>query len=199
MVLDASVPQYCPMTSTLMIALAALAVQSVPPPPPSPAYRDPPVRPFEPTGPLVTGAEAEARPSLHHPPEVSVTVDAYRGHYESPPTAAERAYERGVVQAEINMDSRMGPLDGHWRVVDQDGATLFTLVLVDEGGGLAVEGAWRDADGRMGVAASTPRGDGQTALVLDGRCEMVLARTDAGFTGILTREGREQPVRLARV
>lgn len=187
------------MTSTLLIALAALAVQTVPPPAPSPTYRDPPVRPFEPTGPLVTGAEAEARPPLLHPPETAVSVDDYRGHYESPPGAVERAYDRGLVQAETVMDSRMGPLDGRWRVLDQDGATLFTLVLFDEGGGIAVEGAWRDMEGRMGVAASIPRDDGRTALVLDGRCELVLARTEAGFTGALIREGREQPVRLARV
>lgn len=187
------------MSSTLLIALAALAVQTVPPPAPSPAYRDPPVRPFEPTGPLITGAEAEVRPPLLHPPEAAVTVDTYRGHYESPPSATERAYERGVRQAETTMDSRMGPLDGQWRVLDQDGTVLFTLVLVDEGSGVAVEGAWRDTEGRMGVAASTPREDGRTALVLDGRCELVLARTEAGFTGSLICEGREQPIRLARV
>lgn len=184
------------MSSTLLIALAALAVQTVPPPVPSPAYSDPPVRPFEPTGPLVTGAGA--RPPLLHPPEAAVTVDAYSGHYESPPSATERAYERGVRQAETAMDSRMGPLDGQWRVLDQDGAVLFTLLLFDEGGTTTVEGAWRDSEGHMGVAASTPREDGRTALVLDGRCELVLARTEAGFSGALIREGREQPIRLTR-
>lgn len=187
------------MTSSLMIALAALAVQTAPPPAPSPAYSDPPVRPFEPSGPLVPASEAEVRPPLRHPPEAAVSVDAYRGHYESPPGAVERAYEQGVARAERSMDSRMGPLDGQWRVLDQDGAVLFTLLLFDEGGTTAVEGAWRDSEGGMGVAASTPREDGRTALVLDGRCELVLARTGAGFTGTLIREGREQPIRLARV
>lgn len=185
------------MTSPLLIALAALTVQTAPPPAPSPAYRDPPVRPFEPTGPLLAGTEAEATP-LRHPPEAAVSVDAYRGHYEAPPDAVERAYDRGVNQAETAMDSRMGPLDGRWRVVDQAGETLFTLVLVDEGGGVAIEGAWRDAGGHMGVAASVPREDGRTALVLDGRCELVLARSGSGFTGALIRDGREQPIRLTR-
>jgi hypothetical protein len=185
------------MSQTLLIALAALAVQTAPPPAPSPAYRDPPVRPFEPTGPLVTGAEAEARPPLLHPPEAAVTVDAYRGHYESPPGTVERAYDRGVSQAETTMDGRMGPLDGQWRVLDRDGTTLFTLVLFDEGLG-AVEGAWRDTGGHMGVAASTPREDASVVLVLHGRCELVLARTEAGFTGALIREGREQPIRLLK-
>ena len=186
------------MSSNLLIALAALAVQTAPPPAPSPAYSDPPVRPFEPTGPLVTGAEAEAGSQpLRHPPEDAVRVEAYRGQYESPPSAVERAYDRGVVQAEITMDSRMGPLDGRWRVLDQDGETLFTLVLADEGSG-AIEGAWRDRGGHMGVAASTPRDDGRAAIVLDGRCELVLAPSGSGFTGVLIREGREQPIRLSR-
>ncbi|HEY1223960.1 MAG TPA: hypothetical protein VGE54_01930 [Brevundimonas sp.] len=187
------------MSSTLLIALAALAVQTAPPPATSPAYSDPPVRPFEPTGPLVTDAEAEgASAPLRHPPEAPVTVDAYRGHYEAPPDAVERAYDRGVRQAEATMDSRMGPLDGRWRVLDQDGETLFTLQLFDEGGGGSVEGAWRDGGGHMGVAASTPRDDGRTAVVLDGRCELVLAPSGSGFTGVLIRDGREQPIRLSR-
>ncbi|MES2833512.1 MAG: hypothetical protein V4707_02255 [Pseudomonadota bacterium] len=187
------------MSSTLLIALAALAVQTAPPPAPSPAYRDPPVRPFEPAGPLVTGAEAEAGfPPLRHPPEAPVSVDAYRGHYEAPPDAVERAYDRGVNQAETAMNSRMGPLDGRWRVLDQGGGILFTLVLSDEGSGVPIEGAWRDDGGHMGVAASTPRDDGRTVIVLDGRCELVLAPSGSGFTGALIREGREQPVRLSR-
>lgn len=187
--------QYRPMSSILLIALAALAVQTVPPPTPSPAYRDPPVRPFEPTGPLVPASEAEVRPPLRHPPEAPVSVDAYRGHYESPPGAVERAYEAGVAQAERTMDSRMGPLDGEWRVLDSAGHTLFTLVLFDEGLG-AVEGAWRDTAGRMGVAASASHEDGRTAIILDGRCELLLSRSGSDFTGDLIREGREQPVRL---
>lgn len=186
------------MSSTLLIALAALAVQTAPPPAPSPAYSDPPVRPFEPTGPLVPPSEAEVRPPLRHPPETPVSVDAYRGHYESPPGAVERAYEQGVAQAERTMDSRMGPLDGEWRVLDGDGAPLFTLVLFDEGLG-AVEGAWRDTAGHMGVAASAPRDDGRTAIILDGRCELVLSRSGSGFTGALIRDGREQPIRLTPV
>lgn len=187
------------MISLLLIALAAPAVQTAPPPAPSPAYSDPPVRPFEPTGPLVTGSEAEAvSPPLRHPPEAPVTVDAYRGHYEAPPDAVERAYDRGVNQAEATMDSRMGPLDGGWRVLGQDGETLFTLLLFDEGRGGSVEGAWRDGGGHMGVAASTPRDDGRTAVVLDGRCELVLVPSGSGFTGVLIRDGREQPIRLSR-
>ena len=185
------------MFVTFLIALAAAVGQTAPPPAPSPAYSDPPVRPFEPTGPLVTGAEAEPPAPLRHPPEAAVGVDAYRGHYEAPPGAVERAYERGVVQAETAMDSRMGPLDGQWRVVGRDGETLFTLVLADEALG-AVEGAWRDPHGRLGVAASMPREDGRTALVLDGRCELVLTRSGSGFTGVLVQEGREQPIRLVR-
>lgn len=188
------------MSSTLLIALAALAVQTAPPPAPSPAYSDPPVRPFEPTGPLVTGAEAEAASApLRHPPESPVSVDAYRGHYEAPPGAVERAYDRGVRQAEATMDSRMGPLDGRWTVIDREGRALFTLVLSDEGAGLPVEGAWRDDQGRIGVAASAPQEDGATVLVLDGRCALRLVPGARGFDGILVREGAETPVRLTKI
>lgn len=188
------------MSSTLLIALAALAVQTAPPPAPSPAYSDPPVRPFEPTGPLVTGAEAEAAsPPLRHPPEAPVSVDAYRGHYEAPPGAVERAYDRGVRQAEATMDSRMGPLDGRWTVTDREGRALFTLVLSNEGAGLPVEGAWRDGHGRIGVAASTPQEDGATVLVLDGRCALRLVPGARGFDGVLVREGVETPVRLTKI
>ena len=186
------------MTSSLMIALAALAVQTAPPPTPSPAYSDPPVRPFEPSGPLVPASEAGARPPLLHPPEAAVTVDAYRGHYESPPGAVERAYEQGVARAERSMDSRMGPLDGRWTVTDREGRALFTLVLTNEGPGLPVEGAWRDDHGRIGVTASVPQEDGTTVLVLDGRCELHLTSTASGFDGVIVRDGAETPVRLAK-
>lgn len=186
------------MSSTLLIALAALAVQTAPPPAPSPAYSDPPVRPFEPSGPLVPPSEAESRPPLRHPPEAPVSLDAYRGHYESPPGAVERAYEQGVAQAERSMDSRMGPLDGRWTVTDREGRSLFTLVLSNEGAGLPVEGAWRDDHGRIGVAASVPQEDGGTVLVLDGRCELRLTATARGFDGVILREGVETPVRLVR-
>lgn len=185
-----------------MFALAALAVQSAPPsapaPAPSPAYSDPPVRPFEPTGPLVTGPDAVPSPPLRHPPEAPVSVDAYRGHYESPPGPVERAYEQGVAQAERTMDGRMGALDGRWTVADDTGRPLFTLLLYDAGSGSPVEGAWRDDQGRIGVAASVPREDGATVLVLEGRCELRIAPAAGGFDGVIVRDGVETPVRLAK-
>lgn len=185
------------MISTLLIALAALAVQSVPAPSSSPAYQAPPVRPFEPAGP-VAARDGEGATPAPRALDAPVTVDAYRGHYENGPSATERAYEQGVAQAEISMDSRMGPLDGAWTVTGGDGAVLFTLVLADDGSGAPVEGAWRDGHGKLGVAASTVREDGRTIIVLDGRCELRLTRAAQGFTGVIVIEGDEQPVRLVR-
>lgn len=185
------------MMSILFIALGALATQSVPPPPPSPAYQAPPVRPFEPTGPVVAQGGEAATPAPRAL-DAPVTVDAYRGHYEGGPSEIELAYEQGVAQAEISMDSRMGPLDGAWTVAGADGAVLFTLVLADDGSGAPVEGAWRDGHGKLGVAASTAREDGRTVIVLDGRCELHLTRAGQGFTGVIVIDGREQAVRLLR-
>ncbi len=137
------------MLATLIIALLAPAVQSVPPPPPAPAYEAPPVRPFEPTGPLVVqGSEAVA--PTPRTLDAPVPVDAYRGDYEQSPTETELAYAQGVAQAEISMDSRMGALDGSWRVTNASGVVLFTLVLADDGLGAPVEGAWRDDRGAVG-------------------------------------------------
>lgn len=183
--------------STLFIALAALATQSVPPPPPSPAYQAPPVRPFEPAGPVIAQGGEGATPTPRTL-DAPVTVDAYRGHYENGPSETDLAYEQGVTQAEISMDSRMGPLDGAWTVTGGDGAVLFTLVLADDGSGAPVEGAWRDGHGKLGVAASTVREDGRTVIVLDGRCELRLTRAAGGFTGVIVIDGHEQPVWLVR-
>ena len=71
--------QCAAMISTLLIALAALAVQSVPAPSSSPAYQAPPVRPFEPAGP-VAARDGEGATPAPRALDAPVTVDAYRGH-----------------------------------------------------------------------------------------------------------------------
>jgi len=188
---------------TVLPTLALLAFAQVVPPPPAPQpYTAPVIRPFEmvimaPDGPTIEdGAEppaasALARPSLDAP----VAVDTYDGHYEVAPSDTERAYDLGVAEAERGMDRRMGPLDGHWRVLDASGALLFRLVLSDPGGEAPVEGAWRDTHGRMGVAASSLRSGGATVIVLDGQGELRLPADGDG--GTLVRAGQIVPVRVS--
>lgn len=188
---------------TVLPTLAFLAfAQVVPPPPASQPYAAPVIRPFEMINPALDGPAAEdgaepptaaspARPSLDAP----VVVDTYNGHYEVAPSETERTYDLGVAEAERGMDRRMGPLDGHWRVLDASGAMLFRLVLTDPGGEAPVEGAWRDTHGRMGVAASSLRTGGATVIVLDGQGELRLPADGDG--GTLARAGQIVPVRVS--
>jgi hypothetical protein len=51
-------------------------------------------------------------------------------------------------------ESRLGPLDGTWRVIGQAGEVLYVLQLDDPGGGGDLDGAWRDPR-RLGAGDST--------------------------------------------
>lgn len=150
-------------------------------------YSPPVVRPFEP--PSDFGRERaqgdDSATVSRRPLEAPVLVDAYRGAYEVGPGDVEIAYDQGVAQAEIDMDRRMGPLDGRWRVRDAGGTLLFSLVLRDPGDGGPVEGGWsrQDALGSDGTAAGRREGEGAT-LALDGAGELSLSRApDGGWTG----------------
>ncbi|NBB52531.1 hypothetical protein GVN24_30065, partial [Rhizobium sp. CRIBSB] len=166
-------------------------------------YAAPVVRPFEPSAPASAETDRDAgtdrsavtSPVARPPLEAPVAVDAYVGNYEVAQTDAQRAYERGVAEAENGMDRRMGPLDGLWRVRDTSGVLLFSLALTDPGGEVPLEGAWRDSRGRMGAAASTLRTDQMTVIVLDGEGEL---RLSAGrLSGVIVRGEQTTPVQLA--
>lgn len=167
-------------------------------------YQAPVVRPFEPRSDFGREqAEGDADADIHRAPLTqAVSVDAYVGSYEASPTDHEIAYDQGVAQAEINADSRSGPLDGRWHVVGADGAPLLSLALTDRGEGRMVEGAWR----RLDASAETPhggmagpvrsRGDLKVVPLSDG--ELRLHPAERGWRGDLVEDGVSRPVVVSR-
>ncbi len=167
-------------------------------------YQAPVVRPFEPPSDFGReDAQGDADETVHRRPLTqAVRVGAYVGSYETSPTDGEIAYDQGVAQAEINLDGRMGPLDGRWRVSDEAGRPLLSLVLTDRGEGRMVEGGWRRlephaASAADGVAGPAARQDGVVVVPLDGGT-LRLHPAARGFVGTLERGGRRQAVVVSR-
>lgn len=101
---------------------------------PSPAvaapevYRRPAVAPYEPPsdfGRQQAEGDADARPRrLGGRPD------------------AEGDYEAAVEDRRRAAQALMGPLDGLWRITDEQGRSVLTMALTDPGAGGLVEGAW---------------------------------------------------------
>lgn len=167
-------------------------------------YHAPVIRPFEPPSDFGREvAEGDADDALHRRPlSAPVVVSAYRRSYETSPSDTEVAYDQGVAQAEINMDRRMGPLDGRWHVVGADGKTLLSLVLTDQGEGRRIEGAFRRLDVRATDRPSGVAGPAATradaTIVPLGDSELRLKRAGDGWNGELVHGGRTRPVTLTR-
>jgi len=167
-------------------------------------YHAPVVRPFEPPSDFGREvAEGDADDALHRRRLTApVVVSAYSRSYETSPSDVEVAYDQGVTQAEINMDRRMGPLDGRWHVVDADGETLLSLVLTDQGEGRRVEGAFRRLDARAAARPSGVAGPAvakaDTVVVPLGEGELRLNPSGDGWTGVLVRGRQSRPVVLSR-
>lgn len=180
-------------SAALLLAALALPPQDPPHPSTQELYRPPVIRPFE-TGPGFGREEAQgdsAADAERRPLTAPVIVEDYARNYETPPTDNEIAYEQGVTSAEIRADQTAGPLDGYWRVTDAAGETLCDLVLSDPGRG-PVEGGWRNAEA-SGVAVHAGH-----VLTLDHLGRITLTRSRDGWTGVLTANGRDRPVRLSR-
>ena len=167
-------------------------------------YQPPVVRPFEPPSNFGREeAQGDSDETLHRRKLTQpVVVGAYVRSYETSPTDLEIAYDQGVTQAEINMDSRAGPLDGRWRVKDADGKPILSLALTDLGEGRMIEGAWRrlapraaDKDSGFAGPAAT---DGETVVVPAAGGELRLQAASNGWTGVLVQDGRSRPVTLSR-
>lgn len=167
-------------------------------------YQAPVVRPFEPPSDFGREqAQGDADETPHRRPLTqSVAVGDYVGSYEASPTDAEAAYDQGVAQAELNLDGRMGPLDGRWRVADAEGRPLLSLVLTDRGEGRMVEGGWRRLDARAAAKATGPAGpasrEGETVVVPAAGGTLRLHRSGQGWAGTLQQDGRRRAVALSR-
>lgn len=127
--------------------------------------------------------------------DAAVSVNDYRRSYEQPPSPLAEAYDRGVANAEISADSRMGALDGRWRLLAADGTELMRILLRDPGD-RPVEGAWRK-DGRVGPIPAVTKSGVEAVLTLpDGVLE--LRRTPDGWRGVLKGADGERAVTLSR-
>lgn len=188
------------MLFALMSSLAAVPMQSAAVSYSAQVYQAPVVRPFEPPSNFgrVTeeGDGGGDRPLRVIPAPVS--VENYTRSYEHAPSRSDNAYDAGVDNAELTMDSRMGPLDGRWLLKDGDGRTLMTLSLMDQGEARPLEGAYRTADSAAVVGPlSAERSSGALTLEMAG-AHLALSPAGDGWSGTLTRDGRERAVTLVR-
>lgn len=182
------------MSGIILAALVGLLTpQAAPHPSSQDPYVAPAIRPFEPEDDFglafAPGDGVAAR--LRRPLAAPVTIDAYDGAYELPPTDLEVAYLEGVASAEARVDQTAGPLDGLWRIRDAAGRTLYEVVLMDSGVGPA-EGGWRASRETGGAVA-----DGRT-LTLEGAGVVALERSGSGWRGRLIRDGQTVAVTLSR-
>jgi len=194
----------------MLIAAALLLIQSTPASQDAPAATTPvpyagpsdlyrlEAMPFTPPAnfaPVAPQGDSAESADLRHRLDSAVTVDDYRRSYERPPSPLAQAYDQGVANAEIRADSRMGALDGRWRLLDQDGTELMRLLLRDPGD-RPVEGAWRKG-WRVGPIPAVTRSDVEASLSLpDGVLE--LRRTPGGWRGVLKGPDGEKAVTLSR-
>lgn len=189
------------MIAFALISLAVSPMQSVAVPYSAEIYRAPAVRPFEP--PSNFGrvmAEGDGGGDVRRRPiPAPVSVEDYARSYEYALSGADTAYDAGVANAERNMDGRMGPLDGRWRLSDAEGRPLMVLSLMDQGVSRPLEGAYRTADARsaVGPLATLEREADTLVLTLDG-ARLSLRPAGDAWTGVLAKGGREQSVTLAR-
>ncbi len=182
------------MSGFIVLALAgALLQQSAPHPSTQTLYAAPAIRPFEPSSDFGREeAQGDAETEAHRRPlEAPVTVEAYVRSYEYSPGDTEAAYDQGVASAEIRVDQSAGPLDGRWRVTDEQGHVLFAMVLDDDGRGPA-EGGWR---GGSGAGAAMVDGG---VITLDGLGVLMLEPAGSGWRGTLTEGSRSRAVTLSR-
>lgn len=195
----------------MLIAAALLMIQSTPAPQDAPAATTPvpyaapselyrlEAMPFTPPAnfaPVAPQGDSVAESAdLRRRLDSAVTVDDYRRSYEQPPSLLAQAYDQGVANAEISADSRMGALDGRWRLLDQDGTELMRILLRDPGD-RPIEGAWRK-DWRVGpIPAATKSGVEATLTLPDG--VLTLRRTADGWRGVLKGPDGEKTVTLSR-
>ncbi len=184
-----------------LISLAVSPVQDAAAPYAGRLYAAPVVRPFEPPsnfGRVTSEGDGDAG-TLRRPLVAPVAVEAYSGSYEYAPSGSDTAYDAGVANAEHNMDARMGPLDGRWRVRDAEGRTILTLSLMDQGEAQPLEGAFRTADAQaeVGPLAVTERTAASLVIDLDGG-RLAVTANGAGWSGVLTRGGSQRAVTLVR-
>ncbi|WGM32735.1 hypothetical protein KKHFBJBL_02989 [Brevundimonas sp. NIBR11] len=174
--------------------------QSAPAPYSAQLYQAPVVRPFEPPsnfGRVVEEGDGGGDRTLRVI-RAPVAVENYSRSYEHAPSRADNAYDAGVDNAERNMDARMGPLDGRWRLKDGEGRTLMTVSLMDQGTSRPLEGAYRTGDSAAEVGPLTAdRSSGALVLEMDsGR--VALTPSGEGWTGTLDQGGRQRAVILVR-
>ncbi|WP_029415163.1 hypothetical protein [Brevundimonas bacteroides] len=164
-------------------------------------YQPPVVRPFEPPSNFGrVQAEGDGGGDTRRAPIVApVVVEAYARSYEYTPSTADSAYDRGVDDAEAAMDARMGPLDGLWRLVDQEGRAVGRLALSDPGPDRSVEGALCLSDGSGGLIPLVQIERDASRLVFGAAgSQLDLTASPAGWAGVITGDGRRRPVRLTR-
>ncbi|MDR3508057.1 MAG: hypothetical protein P4L64_09190 [Caulobacteraceae bacterium] len=172
-----------------------------------------------PETPIATAPRQPPPPVAEPAPDPSHQADPTTG--EGPPAEPLADGDRSTVTAAYQAaEQRQGPMDGHWRLSDNDGAPLFDFMLTDTGGLRSarfsrpdhpdIEGAWRDlrregSRDDAGVLDSV-RQDGDTLIITfsehhpDQALRLVVKRAANGeWTGALDEGGTERPVFMNRL
>lgn len=172
-----------------------------------------------PETPIATAPPQTPPPALKPPPDPSPQADPTTG--EGPPAEPLADGDRSTVTAAYQAaEQRQGPMDGRWRLNDNDGAPLFDFMLTDTGGLRSarfsrpdhpdIEGAWRDLrrEGLRDDAGflDSVRRDGDTLIITfaehhpDQALRLVVKRAPNGeWTGALDEGGAERPVFMSRL
>ena len=193
-------------------AIVALALGATPPEPAAP--------PTPPPAPATAPAAATPPPANAAKPGDGLEPDSTPITGDSAPTEplADEATGSTVHSAYIAAEQHQGPLDGHWRLSDGDGAPLFDFQLSDPGAAPSakagnpkhpeIEGAWRDlrheGGGWSGFLLSVRHDGARLQIDFDESdpsqpVQLILRPTaDGGWTGELTEAGAPRIVFLDR-
>jgi hypothetical protein len=94
-------------------------------------------------------------------PPAPLTIDQLGQSPDGPLRPEDQAFDAEVRQTSAAAASRLGPMEGSWRLTTPEGTALFGFQLTDlptqgegdvSGGG--IEGAWRDLRRRSALAGS---------------------------------------------
>lgn len=113
---------------------------------------------------------------------------------------ADGDYQAAVEDRRRTAQALMGPLDGVWRLIDDQGRTVMELALTDPGEGQAIEGAWSRTTARgarrSGMIGTVARDGAEVRIDLADNARLRLLDVAGHRVGVLDEGRRERSVAL---